>query len=77
MVESKRGYPFWLGGTAASIAAFFTHPLDLTKTRMQTATDKQGMLSLLVRTARNEGLRGWYVGLSASLLRQMTYSVTR
>ncbi|PWN52151.1 mitochondrial carrier [Violaceomyces palustris] len=72
-----KAYPFWLGGCSASIAALFTHPLDLTKTRMQTSTSKQGMLPLLLRTAKDEGLRGLYVGLSASLLRQMTYSVTR
>ncbi|EPQ28744.1 uncharacterized protein PFL1_03547 [Pseudozyma flocculosa PF-1] len=76
MATEKR-YPFWLGGASASIAAFFTHPLDLTKTRMQTASSKQGMLPLLVNTFKTEGYRGWYVGLSASLLRQMTYSVTR
>lgn len=70
-------YPFYLGGTAASIAALFTHPLDLTKTRMQTASARQNMLSLMLKTFREEGARGLYVGLSASLLRQMTYSVTR
>ncbi|SNX83222.1 probable DIC1 - Mitochondrial dicarboxylate carrier protein [Melanopsichium pennsylvanicum] len=70
-------YPFYLGGTAASIAALFTHPLDLTKTRMQTASARQNMFSLMVTTFRQQGPRGLYVGLSASLLRQMTYSVTR
>lgn len=70
-------YPFYLGGCAASIAAFFTHPLDLTKTRMQTASSRQNMFSLMLTTFKREGPRGLYVGLSASLLRQMTYSVTR
>lgn len=77
-VKAKpKPYPFYLGGCAASIAALFTHPLDLTKTRMQTASARQGMLSLLLSTFRREGVRGLYVGLTASLLRQMTYSVTR
>ncbi|CDS82096.1 probable DIC1-Mitochondrial dicarboxylate carrier protein [Sporisorium scitamineum] len=75
--SKPKKYPFYLGGTAASIAAFFTHPLDLTKTRMQTASARQNMFSLMVKTFREEGPRGLYVGLTASLLRQMTYSVTR
>ncbi|KDN40520.1 putative DIC1-mitochondrial dicarboxylate carrier protein [Tilletiaria anomala UBC 951] len=70
-------YPFWLGGAAASIAACFTHPLDAVKNRMQTAKTKQGMGSVLVQTAKKEGIPGLYVGLTASLLRQMTYSVVR
>lgn len=73
----KAAYPFWLGGCAASLAAFCTHPLDLTKTRMQTATARKSMFSMLVSTFRTEGVRGLYVGMTASLLRQMTYSVTR
>ncbi len=44
---------------------------------MQTASARQGMFSLMVSTFKTEGPRGLYVGLSASLLRQMTYSVTR
>ena len=75
--SKPKKYPFYLGGTAASIAAFFTHPLDLTKTRMQTASARQNMFSLMLKTLREEGPRGLYVGLTASLLRQMTYSVTR
>ncbi|KAJ1027403.1 hypothetical protein NDA18_003409 [Ustilago nuda] len=75
--QPLKKYPFYLGGTAASIAALFTHPLDLTKTRMQTASARKNMLSLMLKTLKQEGPRGLYVGLSASLLRQMTYSVTR
>ncbi|KAJ1593288.1 hypothetical protein NDA11_006866 [Ustilago hordei] len=75
--QPPKKYPFYLGGTAASIAALFTHPLDLTKTRMQTASARKNMLSLMLKTLKQEGPRGLYVGLSASLLRQMTYSVTR
>ncbi|PWZ00595.1 putative DIC1-mitochondrial dicarboxylate carrier protein [Testicularia cyperi] len=74
---NPRPYPFWLGGCAASLAAFCTHPLDLTKTRMQTASARQNMFSTLLTTVRKDGVRGLYVGMSASLLRQMTYSVTR
>lgn len=44
---------------------------------MQTASSRQGMFSLMLKTFREQGPRGLYVGLTASLLRQMTYSVTR
>merc|ERR1719234_2595767 len=35
------------------------------------------MLEMGVRVVKNEGLLGLYAGLSASLLRQATYSTTR
>lgn len=70
-------YPFYLGGVAACFASFATHPLDCIKNRMQTSKVKQGMWGALTDTARNEGLGGLYAGLTASLLRQMTYSVVR
>lgn len=76
--QAPRPYPFYLGGVAASIAACFTHPLDMVKTRMQNSHDPSvGMLRFLSRTARDEGVRGLYVGLSASLCRQMSYSLVR
>ncbi|KAH0838613.1 mitochondrial carrier domain-containing protein [Lanmaoa asiatica] len=40
-------YPFWLGGVAASMAACFTHPLDLTKVRMQTLSPSVPRSSML------------------------------
>ncbi|CAO1623927.1 unnamed protein product [Sympodiomycopsis kandeliae] len=70
-------YPFYLGGLAATFAVAFTHPLDMTKTRMQNASSKQGMMSTLIRTAKDEGVKGLYVGMSASLCRQMSYSLVR
>lgn len=75
--SKQPGYPFYLGGVAACLASFVTHPLDCVKNRMQTAKVKQGMWGALVGTARNDGVSGLYAGLTASLLRQMTYSVTR
>lgn len=75
--HATNSYPFWLGGLAASMAAICTHPLDMAKVRMQTGPTRS-MLQTLVSAIKLEGLRkGAYVGLSASLSRQMTYSVTR
>jgi len=75
--------PFWLGGVAGSMAACVTHPLDLTKLRMQTvasnaASSKSPSMFWVIReTVTMTGIRSLYIGLSASVLRQMTYSLVR
>ncbi|KAM5543951.1 hypothetical protein V8D89_002568 [Ganoderma adspersum] len=74
--KKKQPYPFWLGGLAATIAASITHPLDLTKVRMQATGDK-GMVSSLRKTVRTAGVRGLFDGISGTWFRQMTYSVCR
>ncbi|GAC74997.1 RNA-binding protein musashi [Moesziomyces antarcticus T-34] len=74
---APKSYPFWLGGAAGCCAASITHPLDLTKYRLQTATVKQGMLRTIVQSVRTEGVTSLWHGLTATLLRQFTYSVTR
>ncbi|WWC98661.1 hypothetical protein V866_005554 [Kwoniella sp. B9012] len=76
ITKVNKPYPFWLGGVAASIAASITHPLDLTKVRLQTSGDK-GMIQSLKKTVHNNGTRGLFDGLTGTLLRQMTYSMTR
>ncbi|KAI1259147.1 mitochondrial carrier domain-containing protein [Xylariaceae sp. FL1019] len=72
-------YPFWFGGSASSMAACVTHPLDLVKVRLQlrSGSDPKNMSGTLVHIVRTSGLRGLYDGLTASLLRQMTYSTVR
>ncbi|KAJ2657331.1 hypothetical protein IWW48_004575 [Coemansia sp. RSA 1200] len=78
--------PFYFGGFAACAANFFTHPLDLLKVRLQTvkgaATSASGggggLLGQVVRTIYAEqGVLGFYNGISAAVLRQMTYSMAR
>ncbi|CAN6601311.1 mitochondrial dicarboxylate transporter [Trichomonascus vanleenenianus] len=74
----KEHYPFWYGGLASMVAATCTHPLDLAKVRMQTsATKNVSMVGTLWNVIRHEGPLKIYQGLSASLLRQATYSTTR
>lgn len=70
-------YPFWLGGMAASMAAICTHPLDVAKVRMQTGPSRSMIKTLFVAIKSDGIIQGAYTGLSASLLRQMTYSLTR
>jgi len=72
----KAPYPFWLGGVAATIAASVTHPLDLTKVRLQ-ASGEKGMISSLQNNFRSAGVRGLFDGISGTWMRQMSYSVCR
>lgn len=72
-------YPFWFGGSASSMAATVTHPLDLVKVRLQMRTGDapKSMSGTVLHIIRHHGVTGLYNGLSASLLRQITYSTTR
>ncbi|OBT83483.1 hypothetical protein VE02_06882 [Pseudogymnoascus sp. 03VT05] len=72
-------YPFWFGGSASCFAACVTHPLDLVKVRLQTrsANAPTTMIATFGHVVKNDGFPGLYRGLSASLLRQITYSTTR
>ncbi|KAK3385153.1 mitochondrial carrier domain-containing protein [Podospora didyma] len=79
MATQKKGSkpPFWLGGAAASMAVCFTHPLDQTKYRMQVLQTRTTMLSTLYKFAVRDGFISLWSGLSASILRQSTYSTAR
>lgn len=60
------------------VAATCTHPLDLAKVRMQAAPEPGATtVGTMIRTVREGGVLALYAGLSASLLRQATYSTTR
>ncbi|KAI0137253.1 putative mitochondrial dicarboxylate protein [Xylariales sp. AK1849] len=78
-VPKQTHYPFWFGGSASSMAACVTHPLDLVKVRLQLRSGDapRTMVGTFGYIVRNEGALGLYSGLSASLLRQMTYSTVR
>ena len=64
--------------THYTVQACCTHPLDLLKVQLQTQTEgKIGLASQAVKVVRNDGVLALYNGLSASLVRQLTYSTTR
>ncbi|XP_068632264.1 mitochondrial dicarboxylate carrier [Battus philenor] len=71
--------PLWyFGGLASAGAACITHPLDLLKVQMQTQKGKNiSLLQLTGIVIKNNGIMGLYNGISASLLRQLTYSMAR
>jgi len=76
--KTKRQSRWYFGGLASAGAACCTHPLDLLKVHLQ--TQQEGKLSLgtlAVKIYKSDGILGLYNGLSASLLRQLTYSTTR
>lgn len=76
--DERRVGRWYFGGLAGCCAACFTHPLDLLKVHLQ--TQQQGKVTLpqmSVKIFKSDGFRGFYNGLSASLLRQLTYTTTR
>lgn len=71
-------YPWWYGGVGEIVACIITHPLDLAKVRLQTAArPKPTLFSMIQRILKNDGPLGLYSGLTASILRQCTYTTAR
>ena len=63
-------------GVAATIAASITHPLDLTKVRLQASGDKR-MIESIRKTVRTAGFSGLFDGITGTWMRQMSYSLCR
>lgn len=74
--------PFVLGGTAAVTATCVIQPIDMVKVRIQlqgaggTALSRNPF-SVASGIFRTEGIRAFYSGLSAAILRQLTYGTSR
>uniref|UniRef100_A0A0K0E2A0 Mitochondrial dicarboxylate carrier n=1 Tax=Strongyloides stercoralis TaxID=6248 RepID=A0A0K0E2A0_STRER len=76
--DKKRVSRWYFGGLASAGAACCTHPLDLMKVHLQTQqTGKVTLFQISKKIYGSDGFRGFYNGISASLLRQLTYSTTR
>ncbi|CAL1686636.1 unnamed protein product [Lasius platythorax] len=76
--KSKKLSRWYFGGVSSAAAACVTHPLDLLKVHLQ--TQQEGKISIVHSTIgiiRKQGILALYNGLSASLLRQLTYSTIR
>uniref|UniRef100_A0A8C9WAY6 Mitochondrial dicarboxylate carrier n=1 Tax=Scleropages formosus TaxID=113540 RepID=A0A8C9WAY6_SCLFO len=77
-MTEKRISRWYFGGLASCGAACCTHPLDLLKVHLQTQQEvKMRMTGMALHVVRNDGFLALYNGLSASLCRQMSYSLTR
>ncbi|KAH8273163.1 hypothetical protein KR018_007221 [Drosophila ironensis] len=77
MSGQERKARWYFGGLGSMGAAMVTHPLDLIKVTLQTQQGKLSVLQLIPKIVREQGVMAFYSGLSASMLRQMTYSTTR
>ncbi|EDL34757.1 mitochondrial dicarboxylate carrier [Mus musculus] len=77
-MAEARASRWYFGGLASCGAACCTHPLDLLKVHLQTQQEvKLRMTGMALQVVRTDGFLALYNGLSASLCRQMTYSLTR
>lgn len=65
------------GGVASGMACCFTHPLDLIKVHKQILSVEKGTFGYGAYLAKTKGPTALYSGLTASLGRQMTYSMAR
>ncbi|XP_068920171.1 mitochondrial dicarboxylate carrier-like isoform X6 [Petaurus breviceps papuanus] len=74
----KTAFRWYFGGLASVVATCVTHPLDLIKVHLQTQHRANiGFTGTAMRVISFSGFMALYNGLSASLCRQLTYSVTR
>nr|XP_055041922.1 mitochondrial dicarboxylate carrier [Misgurnus anguillicaudatus] len=77
-MRETRKSRWYFGGIASCAAACCTHPLDLIKVHLQTQQEvKLRMTGMAMQVVRSDGVMALYNGLSASLCRQITYSMTR
>ncbi|XP_028825290.1 mitochondrial dicarboxylate carrier-like isoform X2 [Denticeps clupeoides] len=77
-MAERRISRWYFGGVASCGAACCTHPLDLLKVHLQTQQAvKMRMMGMAMHVVKNDGALALYSGLSASLCRQMSYSLTR
>ncbi|XP_023179850.1 mitochondrial dicarboxylate carrier [Drosophila hydei] len=76
-MSSEKHARWYFGGIASVGAACVTHPLDLLKVTLQTQQGDLSVLRLVPKIMQEQGALAFYNGLSASILRQMTYSTTR
>ncbi|KAJ5740672.1 hypothetical protein N7493_000544 [Penicillium malachiteum] len=72
-------YPRWFGGSASCMAVMVSHPFDLIKVRMQTVSSsaKEGFMVTGLHIIRTDGARSLYNGLSAGIMRSITYGTSR
>ncbi|XP_012234908.2 mitochondrial 2-oxoglutarate/malate carrier protein-like [Linepithema humile] len=66
---------FVIGAISGVAAQVPTHPMDVLKIRMQVS--RNTLRNTVLQTFRTSGVFGFYTGLSAGLLRQLTYTTSR
>ena len=66
-----------IAGNSCAVVSAILNPLDVTKIRMQTSKNYQGLFSGALKILREEGLSGWSRGLTPSMIREVSYSSIR
>ncbi|XP_045775300.1 mitochondrial 2-oxoglutarate/malate carrier protein-like [Maniola jurtina] len=80
---ARQPIPGWLnfvfGGLSGMMGITVVQPADLVKTRMQLMGPKgdKSVMTTVSGILKNEGVSGFYKGLSAALFRQATYTTAR
>eukprot|EP01043_Picozoa_sp_COSAG02_P042052 COSAG02_NODE_3541_length_6588_cov_11.433349_2_plen_294_part_00 len=69
--------PYFCGGFSACFASLCVHPIDLIKVRLQILPGDASIMSVGGKILAEEGAKGLYAGLTASLTRQATYGTAR
>eukprot|EP00924_Labyrinthula_sp_SR-Ha-C_P003333 augustus_masked-scaffold_15-processed-gene-6.62-mRNA-1 protein AED:0.04 eAED:0.04 QI:0/-1/0/1/-1/1/1/0/304 len=81
VVVPKPPHPKWvnfaLGGSAALCGWVIVHPFDLIKVRTQLLGKKASMAEVAKKVYGESGTRGFYAGLQAASIRQLTYGNLR
>ncbi|XP_043473943.1 mitochondrial 2-oxoglutarate/malate carrier protein-like [Leptopilina heterotoma] len=79
--EKQKSLPpfinFLNAGLSGICATCVVHPTDVVKNRMQISTETVSIKKTFLHILRNERIINFYDGLSASLVRQATYTTTR
>ncbi|XP_058118475.1 mitochondrial dicarboxylate carrier-like [Anopheles ziemanni] len=76
--DSEKKSRWYFGGLASAGSAFCTQPLDLLKVIYQTdLRTNVSMFQLSREIVRDDGVCALFNGVSAAVLRQLTYSTTR
>ncbi|KAG1650110.1 Mitochondrial dicarboxylate carrier [Nymphon striatum] len=76
--ENPRVARWYFGGVAGAMAVFCTHPLDLIKVHLQTQQEgKPNIMRMSAHIYKTQGIFAFYNGMSASLLRQLSYTTAR
>lgn len=68
---------FAIGGISGCSATLCVHPLDVIRIRIQTEKAKSSFTRVASNLIKEEGIAGAYTGLSAGLVRQLTYGLTK
>ncbi|TDG50000.1 hypothetical protein AWZ03_003510 [Drosophila navojoa] len=79
--NEKRVSRWYFGGLASTLGTIVTHPLDVVKVQMQTQKrirkQKLSTVGFMHILVKQHGIYSLFKGISASLMRQYTYTMAR